>query len=149
MSDEFRHSTPVQVRFRDIDAFGHVNNAVVSTYVELARVSYLRDVLQLDPVGPVNRMPLILAMIKVDYLSPIMLADAVRIGSRVDWIGRTSIGMSHRLAAESGRDLAQAASVLVTYDYEQARPMPVPEPWRSALATHEGHALERPQQGDA
>jgi acyl-CoA thioester hydrolase len=150
VSDEFRHSTPVQVRFRDIDAFGHVNNAVVSTYVELARVSYLRDVLQLDPVGPVNRMPLILAMIKVDFVSPIMLADDVRIGSRVDWVGRTSIAMSHRLAAaESGRDLARAASVLVTYDYEQARPMPVPDQWRSALVAHEGHALERPQQGDA
>jgi acyl-CoA thioester hydrolase len=148
VSDEFRHSTPVQVRFRDIDAFGHVNNAVVSTYVELARVSYLRDVLGVDPVGPLNRMPLILGMIKVDYLSPILLSDSVRIGSRVDWIGRSSISMSHHLAAESGRDLARAASVLVAYDYDQARPMPVPEDWRSVLAAHEGHALERPQQGD-
>lgn len=149
MSDDFRHSTPVQVRFRDIDAFGHVNNAVVSTYVELARVSYLREVLSLDPVGPVNRMPLILGMIKIDYLSPIFLADQVQIGSRVDWIGRSSIHMSHHLASESGRDLARAASVLVAYDYEQARPMPVPETWRSAMAAHEGHGLERPQQGEA
>ena len=149
MSDDYRHRTPVQVRFRDIDAFGHVNNAVVSTYVELARVSYLRQVLGLDPVGPVNRMPLILAMIKIDYESPIMLADAVSIGSRVDWVGRTSIAMSHHLQADSGRDLARATSVLVAYDYERARPMPVPEEWRTVLAAHEGHALERLQQGDA
>lgn len=149
MSDEFRHSTSVQVRFRDIDAFGHVNNAVVSTYVELARVSYLREVLRLDPVGPVNRMPLILGMIRIDYLSPIFLTDRVGVGSRVDWIGRSSIHMSHHLAAESGRDLARAESVLVAYDYEQARPMPVPEDWRTAMAAHEGNALERPKQGDA
>ncbi|HEY7331820.1 MAG TPA: thioesterase family protein, partial [Candidatus Limnocylindria bacterium] len=45
MSDDFRHRTSVQVRFRDIDAFGHVNNAVVSSYVEQARVTYLREVL--------------------------------------------------------------------------------------------------------
>lgn len=146
MTDEFRHRTRVEVRFRDLDAFGHVNNAVVSTYVEQARVAYLREVLDVDPVG---RMPLILAMIRVDYESPIFLGDTVEVGSRVDWLGRTSIAMSHRLdAREDGRQLARATSVLVTYDYDQARPMPVPDAWRAALTAREGRALERPQQGD-
>ena len=149
MSDDYRHRTPVQVRFRDIDAFGHVNNAVVSTYVEQARVTYLREVLALDPVGPADRMPLILAMIKVDYVSPILLGDSVQVGSRVDWVGRTSIAMSHDVREDSGRELARAASVLVTYDYERARPMPVPDDWRAALSAHEGRQLERPQQGDS
>ena len=45
VSDDFRHRTRVEVRFRDIDAFGHVNNAVVSSYVEQARIRYLVDVL--------------------------------------------------------------------------------------------------------
>jgi acyl-CoA thioester hydrolase len=147
LSDDYRHRTPVQVRFRDIDAFGHVNNAVVSSYVEQARVNYLRDVLELDPVGPEDRMPLILAMIRIDYRSPIFLEDEVEVGSRVDWVGRTSFHMSHRLAQQAGRELATAASVLVTYDYEVARPMPVPPEWRTSLAAHEGRELERPQQG--
>jgi acyl-CoA thioester hydrolase len=147
VSDDFRHRTSVQVRFRDIDAFGHVNNAVVSSYVEQARVTYLREVLDLDPIGPEDRMPLILAMIQVEYLSPIFLEDRLDIGSRVDWVGNTSIGMSHELRAEGGRDLARSSSVLVTYDYAQARPMPVPDDWRTALRAHEGRSLERPQQG--
>ncbi len=147
MSDDFRHRTSVPVRFRDIDAFGHVNNAVVSSYVEQARVTYLRDVLDLDPIGPEDRMPLILAMIQVEYLSPIFLEDRLDVGSRVDWVGNTSIGMSHELRAEGGRDLARSTSVLVTYDYAQARPMPVPDDWRTALRAHEGRSLERPQQG--
>jgi acyl-CoA thioester hydrolase len=143
---DFRHRTRVEVRFRDIDAFGHVNNAVVSTYVEQARIRYLVEVLRADPVG---RMPLILAMIKVDYESPIFFADGVGVGTRVDWIGRSSIAMSHLLEADDGRLLARASSVLVTYDYDQARPMPVPEDWRESLSTHEGRSLERPSQGDA
>ncbi len=147
MSDDYRHRTPVQVRFRDIDAFGHVNNSVVSSYVEQARVMYLRDVLGLDPVGPEDRMPLILAMIRLDYRSPIFLEDRVDVGSRVDWVGRTSFHMSHRLEQQEGRELATAASVLVTYDYEAAQPMAVPENWRTTLAAHEGRGLERPQQG--
>lgn len=148
MSDDYRHRTSVQVRFRDIDAFGHVNNAVVSTYVELARVRYLRDVLRLNPVGPQDRMPLILAMIRIDYRSPIFLDDRVEVGSRVDWVGRTSFHMSHHLQQQDGRELARTESVLVTYDYERARPMPVPDDWRAALTAHEGRSLERPQQGE-
>jgi len=147
VSDDFRHRTSVQVRFRDIDAFGHVNNAVVSSYVEQARVTYLRDVLDLNPIGPQDRMPLILAMIQLEYLSPIFIEDRLDIGSRVDWVGNTSIGMSHELRAEGGRDLARSSSVLVTYDYAQARPMPVPDDWRTALRAHEDRALERPQRG--
>jgi len=147
VSDDFRHRTSVQVRFRDIDAFGHVNNAVVSSYVEQARVTCLRDVLDLNPIGPQDRMPLILAMIQLEYLSPIFIEDRLDIGSRVDWVGNTSIGMSHELRAEGGRDLARSSSVLVTYDYAQARPMPVPDDWRTALRAHEDRALERPQQG--
>lgn len=142
MTDDFRHRTRVEVRFRDIDAFGHVNNAVTSTYVEQARVNYLRDVLAVEPVG---LMPLILAMIKIDYVSPIFLRDEVEVGSRVDWIGSSSIAMSHGLWAEDGRELARASSVLVTYDYDQARPMPVPDNWRGVLTAHEGRPLERPQ----
>jgi acyl-CoA thioester hydrolase len=142
VTDDFRHRTRVEVRFRDIDAFGHVNNAVVSSYVELARVRYLVDVLQVEPIGV---MPLILAHIAIDYHAPILFEDTVEVGSRVDWLGTTSIGMSHALTAVGdGRELASSSSVLVTYDYEQSRPMPVPDGWRQALAAHEGRSLERP-----
>ena len=141
MTDDFRHRTRVDVRFRDIDAFGHVNNAVVSSYVELARIRYLVEVLRVEPIGV---LPLILAHISIDYRSPFLFEDVVEVGSRVDWLGTTSIGMSHELtAAAGGRELAQSSSVLVTYDYEQGRPMPVPDDWRQALMTYEGHALER------
>jgi acyl-CoA thioester hydrolase len=144
VSDDFRHRTRIEVRFRDIDSFGHVNNAVIATYVEQARVRFLRDVVDVDPVG---KMPLILGMIRIDYLSPIFLADDVQVGSRIDWIGNTSISMSHLLQA-ADRDLARSSSVLVAYDYENARPMQVPPAWRTAFAAHEGRSLDRPQ-GDA
>jgi acyl-CoA thioester hydrolase len=144
VSDDFRHRTRIEVRFRDIDSFGHVNNAVIASYVEQARVHYLRDVVGVDPVG---KMPLILGMLKIDYQSPIFLADDVVVGSRIDWIGNSSISMSHQLRA-GDRDLAHSTSVLVAYDYDNARPMPVPDEWRAAFAAHEGRSLERPR-GDA
>jgi acyl-CoA thioester hydrolase len=133
------HRTTLQVRFRDTDAFGHVNNAVFATYVELARVQYLIDVLQ--PDGPFARLPLILARVELDFRSPIQFGEEVVVESAIDRVGRTSFAMTHRLTAD-GRLAADVQSVLVTYDYEAARPIPVPDDWRRRFATHEGRDFD-------
>jgi acyl-CoA thioester hydrolase len=140
VTDEFRHRTSLQVRFRDIDAFGHVNNAVFFSYVELARIRYLLDVLR--PDEPFDRMPLILARVELDYRSPILFGEEVEVHTRVDRVGRTSFGMSHRMTAgQDGRLVAEVESVLVTYDYGASRPMPVPDEWRRRIGEFEGTAF--------
>jgi acyl-CoA thioester hydrolase len=129
----------MDVRFRDIDAFGHVNNAVFSTFAEQARVQYLLDVIGM-PDG-FEQMPLILARLEIDYRSPIRLGDRIVVESRVDRIGRSSIRMSHRILAGDARLAADVQSVLVTYDYEAATPIPVPDAWRHRIAEREGRAF--------
>jgi acyl-CoA thioester hydrolase len=144
VTDEYRHRTSVQVRFRDIDAFGHVNNAVFFTYVELARIRYLLDVLQ--PSTGFDRMPLILARVELDFRSPIAFGEEITVETRVERIGRSSFEMRHRMTAgPEGRLAGDVQTVLVTYDYAEARPMPVPDDWRRRLAEYEGRSLE----GDA
>lgn len=136
MTDAYRHRTSLQVRFRDIDAFGHVNNAVFFSYVELARIRYLLDVLK--PDTPFDRMPLILARVELDYRSPIFFGEDVLVDSKVDRIGRSSFDMRHRMTAgNDGRLAGDVHTVLVTYDYAAARPMPVPDAWRDRIAEHE------------
>ena len=142
MIDEFRHRTRLEVRLGDLDPFGHVNNAVIATYVEQGRVLYLRDVLGtgVDPVS----MPFILARLEIDYVSQVQFTDAVEVGSRVDWIGRTSIGMSHLLINQEARELARSEAVLVAFDYDVEKPMPVSDSWRAVMVAHEGRSLDRP-----
>jgi acyl-CoA thioester hydrolase len=137
---DFRHRTRLEVRFRDIDAFGHVNNAVFSSYLEQARIGYLLDALELPRF---DRLPLILARVELDYRAPIMFGDPIEVLTRVDWIGRSSIAMSHEISAAE-RLAGQASTVLVTYDYDRAKPMPVPDEWRRRFAAVEGRSLERP-----
>jgi acyl-CoA thioesterase FadM len=72
-----------------------------------------------------------------------MFGDPIEVLTRVDWIGRSSIAMSHELYAAE-RLAAQASTVLVTYDYDRAEPMPVPDEWRRRFAAVEGRSLERP-----
>ena len=147
MIDEFRHRTRLEVRFRDIDAFRHVNNAAFFTYIEEARIRYLCDLLEIEAV---ERLPMILAAVQIDFKSPILYGQEVEIGTRVDWVGNTSFSMSHHLTASPGaRVVAEAATVLVAYDYATEAPMPVPDAWRNAFAGWEGRDLARPGQAVA
>ena len=141
VTDQYRHRTSLQVRFRDIDAFGHVNNAVFFSYVELARIRYLLDVLQ--PAESFDRLPLILARVELDFRSPIAFGEDVTVETLVDRIGTTSFGMRHRMTAgEDARLVADVQTVLVTYDYEAARPIPVPDAWRRLMGDHEHTSFE-------
>jgi acyl-CoA thioester hydrolase len=140
--DDYRHRTRLDVRLGDLDPFGHVNNAVIATYVEQGRVLYLRDVLGTgaDPVS----MPFILAMLKIDYLAQTMFTDPIEVLTRVDWVGRSSVHMSHLLTGFEGRELARSEAVLVAFDYSIEKPMPVPDHWRETMAAYEGHSMDRP-----
>ncbi|MEO8247651.1 MAG: thioesterase family protein, partial [Chloroflexota bacterium] len=106
-----------------------------------ARIRYLLEALQ--PDGGFDRMPLILARAEINFRSPILFEEEVVVGTRVDHIGRTSFAMSHRMqAGTEGRLVGEVATVLVAYDYAEARPMPVPDEWRRRLAAYEGRALD-------
>jgi acyl-CoA thioester hydrolase len=142
VTDDFRHRTQLEVRFRDIDALKHVNNAVFFSYLEQARARYLSDVLDLDMV---RGLPMILASVRLDYRSPIQFGEHISVGTRVDWIGTTSISMSHRMTAgQDERLAAESVTILVAYDYGSARPQPVPDDWRQRAEAYEGHPMERP-----
>ena len=138
---DFRHHTSIEVRFRDLDALRHVNNAVFLSYLEHARLRYLRDVVG---IASIRGLAMILASISVDYLSPVHLGETIRVATRVDSIGRTSLSMSHEITVErDGRLAARASSVLVSYDYAAERPQPVSDGWRRALVDFEGRPLDR------
>jgi acyl-CoA thioester hydrolase len=145
VTDSFRHHTRVEVRFRDIDAFGHVNNSAFVTYIEQARVRFLIDVLDVDVI---QSLPIILAALHVDFRAPILFGQEIEIGTRVDWIGRSSFSVSHEMTARTDDGathlVAEASTVLVAYDYSTESPIPVPDAWRSAFAAYEGRSLERP-----
>jgi acyl-CoA thioester hydrolase len=91
---------------------------------------------------------MILAEIRVTYRSPAFYGETITVETRVERIGRTSFGMVHRLTAPESRYgparlIAVADSVLVSYDYQQERPIPVPDEWREAMERFEGRDFSR------
>jgi acyl-CoA thioester hydrolase len=119
-----------RVRFRDLDAMGHVNNAVFATYVEQARIEYLRSLGVLD--GPLY-MGMILARLELDFVAPALPEGEIEVGVRASRSGNKSFELEYELEQE-GRPIAHATTVLVAYDYEQARSVPLPDTWRDVLA---------------
>ena len=144
----FAHRHEVEVRLSDTDAMGHVNNARYLTYVEIARVAYYERVTGNPlPIGTHGAEEgLILAEIRMTYRSPAFYGETLTVETRVERIGRTSIGMVHRITAPKSRYgparlIAVADSTLVSYDYTDECPIPVPDEWRVAMEAFEGRKL--------
>jgi acyl-CoA thioester hydrolase len=131
----FSFSVPQEVTLRDLDGFGHVNNAVYLTYVENARVAYLAEV-----VGA--RTPLqirnIMASVTVEFRAQISYGDELEIGVRTERIGTKSFQLAYRIVRQGGEVAAEVTSAQVMFDFEANRAIEVPPEWRRAIAKYEG-----------
>ncbi|HKP51906.1 MAG TPA: thioesterase family protein [Chloroflexia bacterium] len=121
---EWRFYIIVEVKFRDIDMFGHVNNAAYLTYIESARVAYYTALTGLtDP----REFGMTLASAKVDFLKPIFYGQAVRVYTRIGRVGNKSWTLEHEIRdAETGEVMAVGSTVNVHYDYKSEQSLPLP-----------------------
>jgi acyl-CoA thioester hydrolase len=118
------------VRFRDLDAMGHVNNAVFLTYIESARVAFLQH---LGAAATLEDMSIIVARIEIDFRAPVGFGDEVEIAVRASRFGEKSFDLDYVLRVD-GVVVAEAKSVLVGYDYERGQSVPLSEGLREQLS---------------
>jgi acyl-CoA thioester hydrolase len=127
----FRFVYPIEVRFRDLDALGHVNNAVYLTYLESARMAYW---LHVTGRRDLSQMNVILARAEVDYRSPVAFGERLEVGVRCVSIRRSSLVLEQAVEeSRTGRRVAEARKVLVHYDYALGRSQIIPEDFRQKL----------------
>ena len=117
-------------RFRDVDALGHVNNAVYLSWIESARIEFMR---RLGAFDSLEEMAMILARAELDFRSPVSFGEEVEIGVRASRFGSKSFDLEYELRS-GGRLVAEAKTVLVAYDYERREAVAVPDEWRTKLA---------------
>jgi len=136
MSDDlFRFSIPITIRYRDIDAQGHVNHAVYFSFMEQARVEYVRQ-LGLWTSGRWDDLGFIIVEACCTYERPIYYGDPVVVWLRVSRLGNKSLHMAYRIEA-AGALAAQARTVSVCYDYHVGATRPIPESWRATITEYE------------
>ena len=109
---------------------GHVNNAVFLTYIESARAAFLQH---LGAVETLEDLSIIVARVAIDFRAPARFGDEVDVSVRVSRFGDKSFDLEHELRVGDTL-VAEATTVLVTYDYERREPVAIPEAWREKLA---------------
>jgi acyl-CoA thioester hydrolase len=129
----------IPVVFRDLDPFGHVNNAALVTHLETARI---RTFLRITGGTTPTDVPIILRNIAVDFRTPARLDDVLVIGQRVTSMKGSSFVVESRVEAEAtGRVIATAEVLLVHIDMATGRPVRIPAAYRQALMPEEYLAM--------
>jgi len=122
--------TTVEIRFADIDAMGHVNNAVYFSYFEQARMAYFKE--RVARIWDWNEHGVIVARNEIDYIYPVFLNDRMNIRLWVEHVGSKSFTVCYRVVVGE-RLCATGKSVLVCFNHKNKATQVLPEAWRTVF----------------
>lgn len=135
LKDQFSFSTPVQIRFSDIDGYLHVNNGIYFSYFEHARAVFLYEVCGWN----VMTIGTVVGRIEIDYLRPIHLEDKVEALVKCTRIGNSSFDLEQYLIGTDSKGESHVFSkckcIMVSVDMKSMRPVAVPQEYRLKLAS--------------
>ena len=132
---KYKCTAEIEIRFRDTDAFGHVNNAVYLTYLEMARVKYWKEVVG---VADFTKADFIFARAVIDFRAPSFVGETLEVHCRVSRLGNKSFDFEYEIRnRESGRLVAEGTTTQVMYDHAARKSKPMPENLRNLLSEFE------------
>ena len=132
--------TPIPIRFSDMDAFGHVNNAIYLTYFEIARSNYWKEIIEWDW----SETGIILGRSEINYLKPIVIDDVIACYVRTTRIGNSSFDVMHVLVkvTEHGEEICTTGkTVCISYDYNTNKSVPIPKTHRHKMIEYDEPGL--------
>ncbi len=147
---EFRFEHPIEVRFVDTDAFGHVNNAVYLSYFEAARAGYYARVtgspFMTGAHGSAHTF--VIAEARISYRAPVLFGEPLLVGCRFAWVDRSSFGLEYRMrtlqsSVGDERGVADGETVQVMFDLTRNRIIRVPADLIEMFEAFEGRSIPR------
>ncbi len=136
---DFRFSYAIEVRYGDLDAQGHVNNAKFLTFMEAARFKYFERLGMVRKGMNWDDLGVIIAEVQCTYRAPVTYPETLQVYLRTSEIGNKSFAFEYRLErASDGVLAATGRSVQVAYDYPSEQTMRVPDEWRERIRALEG-----------
>lgn len=132
---EFHHRIPVQIRFNDIDLFGHLNNAIYVQFFDMGKLAYFKQFMggtfEKGPSVPV------VANLNCTFYSPTYIDDRIEVLTAIASISNTSLILEQRIVGGDGSVKCTATTVMVNIDTKTGIPTPVTEEWRQAISEYE------------
>ena len=133
--DDFAWSLPIAVRWGDMDSMGHVNNAMFFTYDEQTRIDYFAARMK-DDARFWKDYGLILARIECDFLAQVHAPATLEARFRIAEFGRTSMKTVAGMFLDD-KLVAVTRGVLVWFDYQQGKALPIPDTVKSIIRSFE------------
>jgi len=131
-SVSYFHTSPIQIRFNDIDKLGHATNSVYQQYFDLGKMAYFKEILaeQMDW----EEEGLILVSITIDFINPIFLYDDVVVKTKIIQLGNKSLRIVQQLFDQTtGKLCANSKSVMVGFSNKKSETIPIPLKWRKCI----------------
>lgn len=117
-------SAPIELRFSDLDLYGHVNSVVYFSYLETARVKLFKGFFQELTERHIFTL---VARAECDYRLPILFGDRLIVEVFVARIGTSSFDLDYRLHDGAEKTYATARTTLVCFDNARKVTVPVPQ----------------------
>jgi len=115
-----------EIRWGDMDSFGHVNNILFFQYMESARMKYFVEIKFIDLMKTTGIGP-ILASTSCKFKAPLAYPDTVSVGAKVIKIEEFGFTMKFSLVSQkSNREVAEGEAVMISYDYKNKKKVPLP-----------------------
>ncbi len=133
---KYRFSILVEVRFRDLDALGHVNNAVYLTYFEIVRTHYW---IQLFGINSYEEFNFLVVRTECNYRSPAHFGQTLKVAARISELRNSSFVFDYEVTEDSsGLLVADGRSVQACFDMKQKKSIPIPAELRRRVSDFEG-----------
>jgi acyl-CoA thioester hydrolase len=133
---EFRHTIPLQIRFNDVDKFGHVNNTIYFQFYDTAKTDYFSTVCKgVDW----ERVAIVVVKIEAEFLAQIKAGSRIAGRTRVVKVGNKSFQLEQEVFdADTLEVKSRCFSIMVLYDLDNHQTMPFPDEWRQAITRFDG-----------
>lgn len=132
-----KHLVPIQLRFNDTDALGHVNNSTYFSFYDLGKTEYFRTVRGSNIFE--REIDIVVAHAEVDFIEPVFLTDEIAVQTHVNRMGHKSFSLEQQIIdLKSGSVKCQCTTIMVGYDFKNKCSIPISDEWRHCISSYEG-----------
>ena len=140
----FRCTTPVQIRFNDVDVLGHVNNTVYFSFYDTGKAYYFQAVH--GKMVDWRHVDTVIANVNCAYLAPIYFGEDIEVLTGCTAIHEKSFRLLQVIRERTTGELkSMCETVMVSFDPATAQSRPLPDDWRRMLSEFEGRDLSAGQ----
>ena len=135
-NNEFHNVVPLQIRFNDVDKFGHVNNTIYFQFYDSGKTDYVSTVCK---GFDWDQYAIFVVKIEVEFFAQIKGADRIAVRTRTVKLGNKSFHLEQEIFDTDTQEVkSRCLSILVLYDLEQKQSIPFSDVWRQAIIDYDG-----------